>query len=123
MMPLLASSQTLSIDTTCCVPCNTLKKALLVKTERDYLKDQLEVSRDSSKILLNVVAHQDSVIKTQDSSILLYKENEKSYQQIVSNKDQIIEIKDTQIKKAKNKTKLAWATTGLSTLAFILILL
>ena len=38
-----ASSQTLSNDSLCCVPCKSLKKALLVKTERDFLKEQIEI--------------------------------------------------------------------------------
>ena len=84
MLPLLASSQTLSIDSTCCVPCKTLKKALIVKSERDFLKNQIGVARDSINILSSVVINQDSVIKTQDSSISLYKKNEENYNFIIS---------------------------------------
>jgi len=122
-LPLLASSQTLSTDSTCCVPCKTLKKALLVKTERDYLKNQIGVARDSIVILSNIVNNQDSIIVKQDSTISLYKKNEIEYTQIIINKDSEIEIKDKQIKKAKNKSRIAWVTTGLSTIAFVIILL
>ena len=80
MLPLLANSQTLSIDSTCYVPCKTLKKALIVKNERDFLKNQIGVARDSISILTSVVVNQDSVIKTQDSSISLYKKNEEKLQ-------------------------------------------
>ena len=122
-LPLLANSQTLSNDSTCCVPCKSLKKALLVKTERDYLKEQIGVARDSIVILSNIVTNQDSVIVKQDSTISLYVKNELGYTQIIKNKDTEIEIKDKQIKKAKNKSKVAWITTGLSTIVFIIILL
>ena len=123
MLPLLASSQVLSSDSICCVPCKTLKKALIVKNERDFLKNQIGVTRDSVSILTNVVINQDSVIKTQDSSISLYKKNELNYNSIINKKDGIIELKDEQIKQQKAKVKLAWIITGLNTVAFILILL
>ena len=122
-LPLLASSQTPSNDSTCCVPCKSLKKALLVKTERDYLKEQIGVARDSIVILSNIVSNQDSVIIKQDTTISLYKKNEVEYTQIVKNKDSEIEIKDKQIKKEKTKSKVAWITTGLSTIVFIILLL
>jgi len=123
MLPLLASSQTLSIDSTCCVPCKTLKKALIVKSERDFLKNQIGVTRDSISILSSVVVNQDSVIKTQDSSISLYKKNEENYNSIIEKKDGIIEVKDEQIKQQKAKTKIAWIVTGLNTVALLLIFL
>ena len=123
MLPLLASSQTLSIDSTCCVPCKTLKKALIVKSERDFLKNQIGVARDSLSILSSVVVNQDSVIKTQDSSISLYKKNEENYNSIIEKKDGIIEVKDEQIKQQKAETKIAWIVTGLNTVALLLILL
>ena len=123
MLPLLASSQTLSIDSTCCVPCKTLKKALIVKSERDFLKNQIRVARDSINILSSVVINQDSVIKTQDSSISLYKKNEENYNSIIEKKDGIIEVKDEQIKQEKTKTKIAWIVTGLNTVALLLIFL
>jgi hypothetical protein len=123
MLPLLANSQTLSIDSTCCVSCKALKKALIVKNERDFLKNQIGVTRDSVSILTNIVVSQDSVIKTQDFSISLYKKNEENYNSIINKKDGIIELKDEQIKQQKAKTKIAWIVTGLNTVAFILVLL
>ena len=123
ILPLLASSQTLSNDSMCCVPCKALKKALLVKNERDFLQNQIGVTRDSVSILSNVVVSQDSVIKTQDSSISLYKKNEEHFNTIINKKDGIIELKDKQIKQQKAKTRIAWIITGLNTVAFILILL
>jgi hypothetical protein len=123
ILPLSASSQTLSNDSLCCVPCKSLKKALLVKTERDFLKEQIGIARDSIVVLTNIVTNQDSVIVKQDTTISLYKKNEEEYTQIVKNKDTEIEIKDKQIKKAKNRARIAWVTTGASTIAFIILLL
>ncbi len=123
ILPLSASSQTLSNDSLCCVPCKSLKKALLVKTERDLLKDQIGVTRDSILIFTNILSNQDSIIIKQDTTISLYKKNEDKYNQIIINKDVEIKLKDKQIKKAKNKMRVAWATTGLSIITFILILI
>ena len=66
MLMLPASSQTLLNDSTCCVPCIALKKALIVKTEKDYLKNQLGVARDSIVVLDKIVYNQDSIIKIKD---------------------------------------------------------
>jgi hypothetical protein len=122
-IPLLANSQTLSNDSTCCVPCKSLKKALLVKTERDFLLTQLDISRDSTLLLTQIVTNQDSVIIKQDNIIHLYQKNEVSFKQIIQNKDSEIEIKDKQLQKQKTKTKIAWGVAGLNAIALILILL
>jgi 5-bromo-4-chloroindolyl phosphate hydrolysis protein len=85
MLPL--SSQTLLNDSTCCVPCIALKKALLVKTEKEYFKNQLGVARDSIVILDKIVFNQDSIIKIKDTQIALYIKNESDYKQVIENKD------------------------------------
>ena len=117
------NSQTLSTDSTCCVPCKALKKALVVKNERDYLTNQIGVARDSISILSTIVDNQDSVILTQDSSISLYRKNESNYTSIIGKKDGILELKDKQIKQQKSKLKLAWGVTGLTAILFILTFL
>jgi len=123
-IPLSASSQTLSIkEDYCSVPCRTLQNALLVKAERDFLKGQLVVTRDSISILSNVITSQDSLITTQDSTIALYKTNEETYLRMMGNKDMIIRAKDDIIKEERKKAKLAWLTTGLSVVGLILTLL
>lgn len=122
-MPLLAISQTLSSDTLCSVPCYTLKNALIVKAERDYLKDQITVTRDSVSILSNIVLTQNDLIINRDSTISLYKNNEIRYKEMLGNKDQIIEVKEKQVKKAKKSSLIAWLTTGASTTLFLIILL
>ena len=123
ILHLSASSQSLSNDSLCCVPCKSLKKALLVKTERDFLKEQIEITRDSVVILTNIVTNQDSVIVKQDTTISLYKKNEIEFTQFIKNKDSEIKIKDEQIKKQKARTLIAWMVTGLNAVVFILVLL
>ena len=103
-MPWLASSQTLSTkEEYCSVPCHTLKNALIVKNERDFLKNQITVVRDSVNILVTITNNQDSIIKTQDASISLYKKIDTDRQKQLEYKDNIITNTQNQIKKLKLK--------------------
>ena len=70
MTMLSASSQTLLNDSTCCVPCKSLKKALIVKTERDYLKNQISVTRDSLRTQDTIIASLDTLVKIKDKQML-----------------------------------------------------
>ena len=102
-MPLLASSQTLSTEDLVTVTIKTLKNALIVKTERDYLKNQITVVRDSVNILVTITNNQDSIIKNQDTSISLYKKIDIDRQKQLEYKDHIITNTQNQIKKLKLK--------------------
>jgi hypothetical protein len=102
-MPLLVSSQTLSTEDLVTVPAKTLKNALIVKNERDYLKNQITVVRDSVNILVTITNNQDSIIKTQDASISLYKKIDTDRQKQLEYKDNIITNTQNQIKKLKLK--------------------
>jgi len=75
-MILLKSSLVFSqrIDS-CTVPCKTLKNALLVKIERDDLKNKLSLTQDSIKIFNSVIYKQDSIIKNNNTSLDLYSKN------------------------------------------------
>ena len=97
------SSQTLSTEDLVTVPSKTLKNALIVKTERDYLKNQITVVRDSVNILVTITNNQDSIIKTQDASISLYKKIDTDRQKQLEYKDNIITNTQNQIKKLKLK--------------------
>ena len=112
LSPLLANSQTLSNDEQCCVPCIALKNALLVKTERDFLKTQIEITRDSISVLDKVVLKQDIVIKTQDKTISLYKKNEANYLQLIDNKDEEIGLNKVEIKKQKRAKIVSYIVGG-----------
>ena len=119
--PLLVSSQTLLSDSICCVPCNTLKKALIVKNERDYLKEQIKITRDSSLIFSRIVLNQDSIIKVKNSTISLYKKNENNYLQLIDNKDEEINLYKSDIKKHKRSKIVSYIIGSTCILLSILI--
>jgi sulfur carrier protein ThiS len=123
MGTLLMNSQTLLNDSTCCVPCITLKKALLLKNDYTYLKNQIEITRDSVSILNSITSNQDTIIKTQDRQITLFKQNEISYKKLIVNKDEEIILFKKEIKKQK-KAKIVSYIVGGSCLilSFILVI-
>lgn len=123
MGTLLMNSQTLLNDSTCCVPCITLKKALLLKNNYTYLKNQIEITRDSVFILNNITLNQDTIIKTQGRQITLFKQNEISYKKLIVNKDEEIVLFKKEIKKQK-KAKIVSYIVGGSCLilSFILVI-
>jgi hypothetical protein len=118
-----ANSQTLSIDTQCCVPCATLKKALLVKTEKDYLKNQIGITRDSVTLLNVIVSQQDTLIKNKNNQIDLYKKNELNYVQIIDNKNKQVELYDKALKTAKKGIKVAYGVAVVSIISGLLVAL
>tara|TARA_R110000822_G_scaffold100355_10_gene226005 strand:+ start:2007 stop:2366 length:360 start_codon:yes stop_codon:yes gene_type:complete len=83
-------SQQASIDT-CCVPCVTLRKALIIKEERTYCGKQLGFARDSITVLEQVILHKDTIISFKDSTIATYVENENKHRAIIMTKDSTIE--------------------------------
>jgi hypothetical protein len=122
-MPWLANSQTLSTEEYCTVPCRTLKNALVFKNECELVKGQLVVARDSVYILSNVVVKQDSLISTQDSIIILHRDNEAKYLEMLENKDKIVGLKDKQIKQEKIKALAGWAVAILNTTFLVIKLI
>jgi len=123
-MPLLASSQTLSIkEEYCSVPCRTLQNALLMKNDYELVKGQLVVARDSISILNDIVLNQNELIITQDSTISLYKGNEQKYITMLGNKDKIVGLKDKQIKQERLKTLLGWGVAVLNGTLLVIKLL
>lgn len=121
MLPL--SSQVLLNDSTCCVPCIALKKALVVKTERNYLKDQLGVVRDSVVILDKIVFNQDSIIKIKDAQIALYIKNESDYKQLIENKDKEVTLYKKEYKTALKQRNLGYISGFLGIISGLLIAL
>jgi len=121
MLPL--SSQVLLNDSTCCVPCIALKKALVVKTERNYLKDQLGVIRDSIIILDKIIFNQDSIIKIKDAQIALYIKNESDYKQLIENKDKEVTLYKKEYKTALKRRNLGYISGFLGIISGLLIAL
>jgi hypothetical protein len=70
------SSQTLLNDSTCSVPCSSLRNALLMKADNKLLVSEISVTRDSVNILQKQSLVKDSLIS--------------DYKTIVSEKDTII---------------------------------
>ena len=122
-MPWLASSQTLSNEEYCTVPCRTLKNALLVKADRDFVKGQLVVARDSISILNTIVSRQDSLLNVKEDVIFLHRENEVRYLEMLDNKDKIVGLKDKQIKQEKIKALAGWAVAVLNTTFLVIKLI
>lgn len=118
--PLLASSQTRSNDSLVTVPIKTLRNALIVKSERDYLKSQILLVRDSVSILNNTISYKDSTIKNLNQSIIYYKQIDLDRQQQLSYKDKIIDNYKTQIKKEKKKTYITGGSFALLSLLLLL---
>lgn len=120
-----ASSQTLSNDSLALVPIKSLKNALLVKNERDYLKIQLKLSRDTINIQSNIIYNQDLTISNLIDQTSAYKSNEQGYEEVMLYKDSIVELKNKQINQLNTKVKAAKTVSMLvcvlSTVAIILL--
>ncbi len=117
----LANSQTLSIDTNCSVPCNTLRNALFVKSERDYLKNQIGVVRDSVSLLNVITKNQDSLIVNKNQQIDLYRKNESSFQQVIEGKDKQIGLYNEVVKEAEKQKNIAYVLVLFVTLMGIFV--
>jgi hypothetical protein len=76
----------------CTIPCKALKNALLVKVERDDLKNKLSLTQDSIKIFNSIVYKQDSIIKNNNTSFDLYNKNKNKYDSLIINKNDEINI-------------------------------
>ena len=122
-MPWLASSQTLSTEEYCTVPCRTLKNALVFKNKCELIKSQLVVARDSISILNNITSRQDSLLTNRENVIFLQRENEVRYLEMIENKDKIIGVKDKQIKQEKLKALAGWAVAVLNTTFLVIKLI
>lgn len=108
-----ASSQKLLNDTSVVVPVSALRKALEVKTERDYLQKQLGVCRDTIKSLNKIIKSQDSTIKISNVQIALYVKNETRHDSVVNNYKGVIKEKENQVSDLQTKLNKSYIITGL----------
>ena len=111
-------SQKASSDT-CCVPCATLKKALVVKQERIYCGTQLAFARDSISNLQEIIFAKDTIILHRDSAIILFKDNENKYKEVINNKDSIIITYGKEIENLRASKNGAYIVAGLTLLLSI----
>ena len=95
----------------------------MIKTERDYLKNQIGVTRDSVAILSVVISQQDTLIKNKNNQIDLYKKNESNYIQIIDNKSKQIGLYDKELKTAKAGKRVAYGVAVLSIISGLLVAL
>lgn len=118
-----ASSQHRLNDSTAIVPIKSLRNALLVKADRDNLKNQLGIARDSIKYLDTIILRQDSIINVCDSTRSVLNSQISDYKGTIVAKDGIINEQNNKITSLTNKLTGAIITLALSTVGFVLILL
>ncbi len=113
MLILPVSSQKLLNDTNVVVPVSALRNALEVKVERDYLKKQITVSRDTIKSQSSIIKSQDSTIKVSDVQIALYKKNETRHDSIIISYKGVITEKENQVSDLQTKLSKSYVLTGI----------
>ena len=120
ILPIYSQTSSKTSNDSCIVPVSTLKNALIVLKQRDNLKKQLEVSRDSITVLTEMCLVKDSIIINQKSVIDLYVKNESNYIETIKVKEAIVE----EYKKKYNKQKnLKIAGFGVGALGIIIAIL
>ena len=112
MLPTYSQTNSKTSSDSCIVPVSTLRNALIIKSQRDLLKKEIEITRDSISKLTELVDVKDSIIKNQEEIILLYKQNLERCQEVVKTKDSIIEEWKKKYKKQRN-LKLVGFGTGI----------
>ncbi len=113
-------SQKVSSDT-CCVPCNALRKAIIVKEERVYCGKQLGFARDSISTMKEIIFAKDTIILRRDSSIAEYKINETNYRQVIKEKDSIIKTYEKEIKRLNASKVIAYTIGIISIISGLLV--
>jgi hypothetical protein len=122
MMISSASSQQRLSDSTVIVPIKSLKNALLVKTDRDNLKKELVVARDSISTMEKVILKQDTALFVCDSTRIILDDKVKDLKGIIVSKDGIINERDKKIIDLQDKIKGVIAAFVLSTIGLVLSL-
>ena len=100
-----ASSQQRLTDSTVIVPIKSLKNALLVKVERDNLKKELVIARDSIKAMDTIIFRKDIIISVLDSTRVVLDSKVKDLNGVIIAKDGIINEKSKKITKLNNTIK------------------
>lgn len=125
MLTSLASSQKLLSDSTAVVPISALRNAIKVNAELVNTKNQLKVSRDTIKTLTKIIYKQDSIIKVDNTQILIYKRNETRQDSIVNSYKGIVREKENQVSDLQTKLNKSYILTGLvaAVSIFLIVLL
>jgi hypothetical protein len=117
-----ASSQQRLSDSTVIVPIKSLKNALLVKTDRDNLKKELVVARDSISSMEKVILRQDTALFICDTTRLILEDKVKDLKGIIASKDGMINERDKKITDLEDKIRGAKAAVLIATIGLILSL-
>jgi len=123
MMISSASSQQRLTDSTVIVPIKSLKNALLVKVERDNLKKELVIARDSIKAMDTIIFRKDIIISVLDSTRVVLDSKVKDLNGVIVAKDGIINEKSKKITKLNNTIKKLTGAFMISVVGFIIALL
>lgn len=110
-------------DSTAVVPIKALRKALLVKAERDNLKNEIIIARDSIQIQDSIIGKQDLTILNFKEQITVFRENENRFEEVIINKDSIILEKEKKVKHYKRHTTIAHIITVLNAVVFLLVII
>ena len=116
------SQQRLS-DSTVIVPIKSLKNALLVKADRDNLKKELKVSRDSITTMGTVIHFQDSALFVCDTTRTVLESKIGDLKGIIKAKDGQIEERNKKISDLEGKLKKAVVALAIASIGFVLAIL
>jgi hypothetical protein len=116
------SQQRLS-DSTVIVPIKSLKNALLVKADRDNLKKELKVSRDSITTMGTVIHFQDSALFVCDTTRTVLESKIGDLKGTIKAKDGQIEERNKKISDLEGKLKKAVVALALASIGFVLAIL
>jgi len=116
------SQQRLS-DSTVIVPIKSLKNALLVKANRDNLKKELKVSRDSIITMGTVIHFQDSALFVCDTTRTVLESKIGDLKGTIKAKDGQIEERNKKISDLEGKLKKVVVALALASIGFVLAIL
>ena len=118
-----ASSQQRLSDSTVIVPIKSLKNALLVKADRDNLKKELVIARDSISTMNTVILRQDSALFICDTTRIVLEGKIEDQKGIIKAKDGQIEERNKKIEDLESKFRGIVGAFFITTIGFLVALL
>ncbi len=123
MMISSALSQQRLSDSTVIVPIKSLKNALLVKADRDNLKKELVITRDSISTMSTIILRQDSALFICDTTRIVLEGKIEDQKGIIKAKDGQIEERNKKISDLESKVRGTIAAFFVTTIGLIIALL
>ena len=118
-----ASSQQRLSDSTVIVPIKSLKNALLVKADRDNLKKELVIARDSISTMNTIILRQDSALFICDTTRIVLEGKIEDQKGIIKAKDGQIEERNKKIEDLESKFRGIVGAFFITTIGFLVALL